>query len=68
MAEQPKQNPGRLMMAGAGIVVVGILDVLGVIPGTGSGVSGAVHAGLFYGIGGAGGGMILYEIIQHLRK
>ena len=49
-------SAGQLFAAIAGIFVVAALDVLGILS-----TEGAIKAGLFYGVGGAGGGCLMAD-------
>ena len=60
-------SPGAIMAIVAGILVMGALDGLGVLPAPPPGISGPTWAGLFYGIGGTCGGLIVYALIKRLR-
>ncbi len=57
----------QLLFMAIGILVVTALDTLGVIHASGPGTEGAIRAGLFYGVGGGGGGMIVGEIVRRVR-
>lgn len=55
-------NPGQLACVLGGIFLVAVLNVFGVID-----TDGIIKAGIYYGVGGAGGGLIIYELIQKIR-
>ena len=57
----------QLVFASIGFLVVAALDTLDVIHASGPGSVGAIRAGVFYGVGGGGGGMIVGEIVRRVR-
>jgi hypothetical protein len=69
MGEQTKPHEmtlGHKVSALAGILVVAVLNDLG-LNLSGPGLEGAIRAGLFYGVGGVGGGLVVYEVVQRFR-
>lgn len=50
-----------------GIGVVAVLDALG-LNLSGPGLAGAISAALFYGVGGVGGGLVTYAVIQRIQN
>ena len=58
----------QLLASGVGVILVAVLDAAGVIDATGPGVGGAIRAALFYGLGGVGGGLVVYEVISRWRR
>jgi hypothetical protein len=68
MNNRSSASTGQVVAAMAGIAAVAALDQLGFLPNTGaSGLPAAIRAALFYGLGGAGGGLIIYEIVRRIR-
>jgi hypothetical protein len=57
---------GHQVSGVAGILVVAVLNHLG-LDLSGPGLEGAIRAGLFYGVGGFGGGLVIYEVVQRFR-
>ncbi len=62
--EMDKQglNPGQLACLAGGMFLVAVLNIFGVID-----TDGIIKAAIYYGVGGAGGGLIIYELIQKIR-
>ncbi len=64
---KPKQDPAMLPFGVAGIIVALILSQIGVLPSLeGSGIEGAIAAGMLAG-GGAVVGLIVWAIYRRLR-
>jgi hypothetical protein len=55
-------NAGQLACLAVGVFLVAVLNLFGAID-----TNGIFRAGLYYGIG-AGGGLIIYELIQRIRS
>lgn len=55
-------NPGQLLGLAGGCFLVAVLNIFGVID-----TDGIIRVAIYYGVGGAGGGLILYELIQKIR-
>ena len=61
-------SPGQMWAAAIGIGSVAVLDTIDVIDASGPGIEGAIRAGIYYGLFGTGGGLIVYEIIRRIRE
>ncbi len=60
-------DPARIAAMIGGVVVVAILDAVGVLPATLGGIPAAGRVALLYGVAGAGGGLVIIELIRSMR-
>ena len=59
---------GRGFAGTIGVIVMIVLEETGVIDLSGLGAEGAIPSVIYTGLGGACGGLIVYEIIRRIRE
>ncbi len=63
-----KQDPTMLLFFGAGVFLVGVLDALGIVSTVGGDRYERIGlAGLYYGLFGGGGGLVIWAIYRRIR-
>ncbi len=62
-----KQDPAMLIFVVVGIMIVTVLDTLGVVSTEGGGTKTVLLGALYYGVGGAGGGLAAWAIFRRFK-